>query len=224
MVTFDFDVTRSKCIDYILYLLAQHEPFTQRLEELRQTYSSLITCHSWMEINVLKSIGDPPPSLRQDCAQAKEYYESLVALVKEYGLNPDWAIERINYGILYPNALVIGAVDSIEVEPRQYTITWNTRSFLTRKQIKEDILRQFKEQWSDYEQTMREAGFIRTRKRGALEDHMRWVFRRVCLKQSWNQIAKEEHANVDTIRHSVEPIIKLLGLQPPKLRGGRPRK
>lgn len=224
LVTFDFDIIRSQYIDYLFCLLARHEPFTQRLEELRQAYSALIRYHSWAEINVLKSVEAPKSGMKQDSAQAKQYYESLSVLVKEYGLNPDWAIERINYGIVYPNALVIGAVDSIEIEPRQYTITWDTRSFPTKKRIEEDILKQLEAQWCDYEQTMIKAGFIRTRKRGAFEGHMRWVFKRICLKQSWSQIAAQEHADMDRIRKSVVPIINLLGLEQPKLKGGRPRK
>ena len=90
--------------------------------------------------------------------------------------------------------------------------------------IQQEILRQFEEQWSEYECILNEAGFIRTRKHSLLEAHVRWVFKRACLKQSWQEIANEEHAHRDTIRKAVIPIINLLGLKSPKLRGGHPRK
>ncbi|MFH1381548.1 MAG: hypothetical protein ABIH70_01495 [Chloroflexota bacterium] len=224
MTTFDFERYCATCIDYLFFLLARHQPFCDRLEELRQEYSLLLKDHSWSEIGILKSREDPPLSLKQDCTKAKEYSTALSQLVKEYGLNPDWAIDRLNYGIVYPKALVIGPISEADTEHREYTITWNTWSLPTKKSIEQDIFKQFEKQWSEYERSLEEFGYIRTRRHGSFGIHMRWVFKRVCLKQSWNQIAKEEASHPDTIRHAVESISKKLGLTLPKIKGGRPKK
>ena len=212
------------CIELLLLNLAEHDPFMKQLDSIRQDYSNTIADYSWLQIAHLQSIQNPLAHQQQECQQAKAYYGRLLEIVTEYGLNPDWAMERIDYGVRNPQALAIGPLEAIEAPPIQQTITWDDETFPKKKQIKEDILRQFEEQWSEYEREMEAAGFIADRKRSLLPDHMRWIFMRVCLKQSWERIAKAEHAHMDTIRKSAYPIIEFLGLHQPKLRGGRPRK
>ena len=227
MATFDFEPKnslQSKAIEHLMGHLATHKPFLDGLERLRQDYP-MMADHSWSEIASYKSIRDPLPFEQEECRQARAYYDGLLTLVMEYGLNSDWAMERIHYGIRNLYILVIGPIEDVFNGSTQYKIIWDDESFPTKKAIEKDILRQFEEQWTEYERKLEEAGLKRIRKQFALGDHMRWVFKRVCLKQSWNQIANSEsRSGNDAIRKATQPIIELLGLQEPKLPGGRPRK
>ena len=55
----------------------------------------------------------------------------------------------------------------------------------TKKQIKSYVIRQFEEQWQEYEADLKADGVEVRRNRPLLKKHVSWVFRRVCLKESY---------------------------------------
>jgi len=211
----------NECIRLLMLNLAQHQPFVQQLQRLGQDCPT-VTRYALSRIQAIRSRADSLASEREDWSEARAYYDKLSELVSDYGLNPQWAMELVHMAVTKPKALGIAPFEFVEIQPKQYEITWSDRFVTTKNEIRQHVLKQFEEQWADYEGQLRKAGFVRLHKRGRLADHMRWVFKRVCLKKSWNQIATSQYTSKDTVRKTAQPIIDMLGLKSPELKGGRP--
>ncbi len=225
-MTFDYESRvdyRNSCMSYLLGNLAMHEPFKKQLAQLVYDYPRMRQM-SLRRIEQLALREDLPQSLRQESTQAKTYYMQLVAIVEQHGLNPEWAMELIHERADDIRKLAVGITEVKNIQTHRYVITWDDECAPTKDGIKGYVLDQFEKQWEQYEGMMKKHGLLRRRKRSQLKKHMRWVFKRVCLKQSWNQIATKEHNNVDVVRKNTKPLINLLGLKEPKLKGGRPPK
>jgi len=223
MVTLGFcskDYRRRRCIACLLCYLAQYEPFVKKLEDLKQDYP-VLAGYAWEAVLRLQSMQDPQPDEELCCKEAREYCGRLLLLVEDYGLNPDWAMERIHNSLNAPRTLGSLLVDNFVVPPMRIAITVEAEPPVTKDEARRLVLRQFEEKWPESESRVKQAGLVKERQGGELPKHMRWVFKRVCLKKNWEEIADSEIAEVDkdrvvgsdAIRNSATPIIRQLGLR-----------
>jgi hypothetical protein len=206
----------NKCKLYLFVFLAEHKPFMLRLEYVKTKYPDVST-------EALETIDDLRCGPHPEAVQAREYYEELVQIIDEFGLNPDWALETIHEAVNNRFILYAGFNDT-DLDENEYKINWNPISFFIKKQAKEHVLKQFETQWQEWENKLKEAGFKKTYTKTQFKKHMVWVFKRVVLKRSWSYIAKEGPYDISTVREPVEYIINLLGLKSPYLPPGHPPK
>lgn len=219
------DDTRNSWITILLAYLATDAAFMAKVELLRQEYP-IVKGEPMTSIASLAASTARLSESEEPRRQARRYCERLLALLEEYGLNPDWAFELIHEAVADPGSIVrLTGFDLATFEQaREYTISWNAEDYPTKQSAKRHVLRQFETQWAECEGELKKAGFVKTRVKGAILEHVRWAYEHVCQRKSWRSIEREEHRNRDTIRKAALPVINLLGLRPPDLKGGRPRK
>jgi hypothetical protein len=220
---------RNLCISYLLSYLAGHKPFVERLDKLKANHQPIVG-NTLETIESMMSSTIDLPEYEREREQATEYFNELSNLIEEYGLNPDWGMELIHESVTDFHVLAAGIDDTTIEVSGEHTINWDTDSTPSKREAREAVLKQFDEQWASYENSLKAAGFVRSRKRGALKDHVRWTYKKVCLHKTWNELAADEKSfkdgepNPDPLRKSVYQIIRLLGLRPTRRKGGRPRK
>jgi hypothetical protein len=217
---------RNQCISLLMTNLVQYQPFIERMNQLKLKYEKCdeIKGRSLTSIESLSQCNIGLQAFQTIIKQTQEYLNDISTIVSDYGLNPDWARELIHEGINDFYALITGLDDITIYEESKFNITWDTAQFPSKKEAIETVMKQFNEQWHNYENTLKNAGFFRTRKRGSLNIHVLWTYKKVCLHKTWNELAKDEgFFTADSLRKPVYRVIKLLGLKSQEHRGGRPR-
>lgn len=211
---------------YIIYLvieLLNDQEFISDVQALASDYK-LFQQHPWGSIKNMIASRPSTPTSQQTKLKAERYYNALCRLVKKYRLNEEWALEIIHGAVKDPQLINCLPDVSTVSTLKEYSITWHATEPPNKNEARKDVLKQFEIQWSQYIAELRKAGLVRLQRRPATKRHMKWVFMRACKGQSWKQIARSEHTNIDNVRKTVSPIIQLLGLRPPQLKGGRPLK
>ena len=223
---------RNQCISLLMTNLVQYQPFIERMNQLKLKYEKCdeIKGRSLTSIESLSQCNIGLQAFQTIIKQTQEYLNDISTIVSDYGLNPDWARELIHEGINDFNALTTGLDDVTIYEEFKFNIIWDTAHFPSKKEATEIVMKQFNEQWNSYESYLKSIGFKKIRKKGALINHIRWTFKKICLHYSWNELANEEskiakcRLTVDNIKNQVNEIIELLGLQHVRRKGGHPRK
>jgi len=229
-----FNNIRNTYIYYLLESLAGVKAFMEKLENLQKRYSS-VSGESWHMISEIAETGDAISFEGLDPKLVKDYHNKVVTLITDYGLNPQWACELIHKNISYraenecqafPIRIVMEEEPTDET-PFKFSIYREADWLVSKQEAKKDVLGKFNQQWKTFTLELKDLGLARDRKRGersALKDNIRWVFKRVCQRKSWDRIATEEESDKNTVKKVVRPIVRLLGLTEPKLYPGRPKK
>ncbi|MCJ7792237.1 MAG: hypothetical protein MUP49_07535 [Dehalococcoidia bacterium] len=211
---------------YIIYLVNEllNDPeFISDVQALAANYE-FFKQHPWSSIKSMIASRPSKPTLQQTRLKAEQYYNALRRLIEKYRLDEEWALEITHKAVKNPQ--LVNCLPDVLTDSRtkDYSITWHASELLSKNEARKDILRQFEVQWTQYVSELRASGLVSVQKRPETKRHMSWVFMRACKGQSWKQIADNQNTKVDTVRKEVQPIIELLGLKSPRLKGGRPRR
>ena len=199
--------------DFILllnYHLLNHPPFHEKLVNLNADFPHMKR-YPWEWLN-----SPAVEKLRKhdylEYEAIKEYREQLQELASSYNLNAEWALELVHRGVGDPTPAGMVPAASAHVRAKKYSINWNDADPRSKQEIRRDILRQFEQQWAEHRQKARSTALGKLRGRSKLKDRTGWVFKRICLKQSWDELAREANRDADAVRREVEKLTGVLGL------------
>lgn len=205
--------------DYLLFLsyhLLNHQPFRERLEEMNRDFPHMRR-YPWNWLNSRSA-----EKLRKhdylEYETIGDYRARLQELASQYNLRAEWALEVLHRGVGDPTPAGMVSPDSGQGRTKKYTIIWNDTGSRSKKEVRQDIMRQFEQQWHEHEQRTRSAGLDRLRSsRSAIKRRTGLVFRAICLGESWDNVAEREKQAPESIRREVVKLAGLLGLRVPDL-------
>lgn len=251
----------NECLLFLYSMLWDWSDFRRRLAGVKRKFPKGIGVEDWegkwSDIVLYLDPTYPEDPTHEENRLKNEvavYHRALEKLAQYCGLNLDRDLEYLHIlqteGLkrLLPSMNILVGIESLRLRltgefnfqsrPRKYRITWENMPLLSKDYHKQKVLEQFEEQWDQEEISREREGFVKKgKRRTALERHMVWVFKRVCLKKSWRDMVLEElRVNDDkhtkpietntlrTITKPTKAIIEKLGLTEPKLPPGCPQK
>jgi hypothetical protein len=205
--------TMKECILFLSYHLLNHQPFREELVKLSIDFPHMKRYPwEWLASPAVEKLRKHD---YLEYEKIKEYQAQLEALAFSYNLKEEWALELLHKGVCNPAPAAMAPLEPQHGRTKKYTINWSDADLRSKKEIREDIIKQFEQQWAEHRQRAKSVGIHKLRSKNKTKDRMRWVFKRACLGQSWDELAAAEKQSIDTISKEVGKLAGLLGMRIP---------